>query len=301
MTSALAASAALALAGCSAPAQDPLAEVPAFAVDAPTVTLLSPGTDPQPVEYSAAPEWESTVAVSHGIEQRLAPAAEVDAAAPSAQAPDRVVVPLTATAGPAPKPGKGEDEAARRVDITVGAGGDAGSAEGFALAWRGSVQGAIDTVKVYAPEGSAEADRERVESALLALVSAAVVFPDQPVGVGGSWTVTNRVTGDSSLVSTTTYTLTRREGETVGLDVEVEQRPAASTLRIDNGDSGALDGQSLFVEGASTTSRGSIEVDLGRALPTRGQVSSTTRVVYAGPSGDLRVVQDISRGIEYGA
>ena len=168
------------------------------------------------------------------------------------------------------------------------------------MSWRAASSGRVDTLKLLAPPESSTTGRSIVESSLLSLMSASVVFPAEPVGVGGVWTVSSRVTGDTSMLRTTTYTVTGAEGDTVSLDVSVEERPTQPELTIDNEIAGDLDGATLTVENSSTTSEGSLTVDLRRPLPVSGRVSATTRVIYAGPRPEARVVQDITSAVEFG-
>ena len=63
---------ALTLTACSPSDDDPVAGVPAFPIDAPSVTLLNPGDNPQEVRYFPDGEWDTTVAVSSGVDQHVA-------------------------------------------------------------------------------------------------------------------------------------------------------------------------------------------------------------------------------------
>ncbi|QYH19498.1 oxidoreductase [Corynebacterium aquatimens] len=217
-------------------------------------------------------------------------------------------LPLTLTASPAADPGEGEQPAARSVLVEAGAGKhsdlalgkEIASAEGFLMRWRAAETGLISTVQLLAPADSPEAGRQAVESALLRIMSAAVVFPEDPVGIGGSWTVEGRITGDTTMRRTTTYTVTRIDGTLIDLDVAVEERPTQQAIKIDNQVAGELDGQTLTVAGTSTTSEGKITVDLSRPLPVDGRVAATTRLVYSGEGSEFGVVQDITSAVTYG-
>lgn len=304
------------LAGCSRGGDDALKGVPAFPVDGSRVTLLNAGRDARVLAFSASEvrDRETRVAVSHGIAQNVAAADAVDTTAPAGGDVGTTTLPLSVSAGKAPAPGKGESDTDRIVTLRAGApefsdlaaGKDASGAEGFLMSWRAALSGAVGTVKLLAPEKAPEQGRRAVESALLTVMSTNVVFPTQPVGVDGSWTVENRVTGDAPMVRTATYRIDRIDGDRVTLDVSVEERPTEQSVDIGNSAAGALNGQKLTVEHASTTSEGRIDVDLGDPLPVGGHVDATTRVVYAGPqaAGAVgtanRVVQDITTAVEYG-
>lgn len=306
----------LALGACSQAEPDPFEGIPAFPVDTPAVTLLESGADPQVLRYQdvadaagEAEPWSTTVEVAGGVAQAVAPRdADVDPQAPSGGDIMATTLPLTVTVSPAPAPGDGEEPAARAVLVEAGAGKhsdlalgqEIAAAEGFLMRWRAAETGLVSTVQLLAPADSPEAGRQAVESALLAIMSAAVVFPEEPVGVGGSWTVEGRVTGDTAMRRTATYTVAGISGTQVELDVRIDDRPAQQTLRIDNQAAGDLNGQTLSVASTATTSDGRITVDLTRPLPVDGRLASTTRLIYSGDDSDFGVVQDITSAISYG-
>lgn len=124
------------------------------------------------------------------------------------------------------------------------------------------------------------------------ILSLPVIFPEEEVGVGATWSVDTRVTGESTLLQTATYTITGMEGDRVDLDVDVQQRPALGALTME-------DGEPLNVLNSNTTSEGSLTVDLGSPLPVDGRVSYTTRVVYGGADSDVRVVQDSTTSLAF--
>ena len=275
--------------------------------------MLEAGENPQLLAFSGGGDraeegWQTEVRVSRGINQNVVAAASVDPAAPAGGDVTATTLPLTVDTSPAPAPGENEEAADQQVRVEVGeprytdldAAEDIASAQGFLMSWRADSNGAVSTLRLLAPENSTERGRQVVESSLLTLISTNVVLPEQPVGVGGTWTVRNRITGDAAMQRTTTYKVTDVQGQTVTLDVKVAEEPSDSSVSIDNEVAGALNGQTLNVESAETTSEGSIVVDLARPVPVRGHVNATTRVVFAGPQADNRVVQDITTAVDYG-
>lgn len=297
---------------CSSEPDDPLDGVPAFALDAPSITLDSAGENPQLLRYADTDTqpYDATVSVASGINQQAVPVTDTsfDPQAPAGGDVDETTLPLTVTPQPAPAPGDGETDAARRVLVEAGEAKhsdlarneDIASAKGFLLGWRAAETGLASTVKMLAPEGSSEEGRQAVEQALLSILSATVVFPDDPVGVGGSWTVEGKLTGNATVVRATTYTVTGIDGNRVTLDVAVHERPVQDTLTIDNQAAGELNGKSLSVENASTTSDGELTVDLTKPLPVAGRVAATTRLVYAGADSKFRIAQDVTSAVTYG-
>lgn len=301
---------ALTLASC-ATEDDTFEGIPAFPVDEPDIEVLHQGDDARQLEYSDAAEepWSTTVSVAAGVDQATAGAdVEVDPEAPAGGDVLTTTLPLNVTVQAAPAPGEGELEADRQIDFEVGAGkhsdleigADVASAEGFLMRWRAATSGEISTLQLLAPPDAAARGLQIVEPSLLSLVTANVIFPSEPMGAGGSWRVKNRVAGDATMVRTTTYTVASIEGDTVTLDVDVEEKPADNSLKIDTEAAGELDGADVEVESTSTTSEGQIVVDLGKPLPVSGQVAATTRLIYSGGAGQAKVVQDITHAVTYG-
>ena len=250
---------------------------------------------------------EARVTVSDGFDQSVQRADSVDPAAPAGGDVVSLTLPVTAVSSAAEAPEEDERPATRRVDLRLGVAEstdltlleDLRSAEGFRMGWRADDSGQISTVELAAPTGASDEGRAYVESALTTLTSLPVVFPAESVGVGATWSVDSRVTGDATLLQTTTYTVTGIEGDLVDLDVEVTQRPSMGAIPIE-GVPGAEDaqGQELRVISSETTSTGAITVDLTRPLPVDGRIVYTTRVVYGG-EGEAGIVQDTTTGVEF--
>ena len=297
----------LALTACSSADDDPVAGVPAFPIDAPSVTLVNPGENPDEVRYSPAAEWDTSVAVSSGVDQHVAAPGEAeDADAPAGGDVNKTTLPLTVTASDAPAPSDGEEDADTRIDFVVGSGKhsdldigqDVAASEGFRMSWRADDTGRVSTLKLLAPTDAPQRGLQHVEPTLLALINSTVVFPDEPIGPGATWTVESRVADDASMTRTTTYTLVSRDGDALTLDTKVEERPQNNTVTVDG--PGELEGESVQVDSSRTTSEGQIVVDLSHPLPVSGQTAWTTRLIYGGDD-KARVVQDITRAVQYGA
>lgn len=114
------------------------------------------------------------------------------------------------------------------------------------------------------------------------------------MGVGGSWTVESRITGQTPLLQTIIYTVTGMAGDKVDLKTSVEQRPTLGSLDMD-------DGAKLAVLSSKTVSEGSLTMDLTRPLPTAGSVALTTRIVYGTEDSEHRVIQDTSTKVAFDA
>ena len=296
----------LALTACSSADDDPVAGVPAFPIDAPSVTLVNPGENPDEVRYSPDAEWDTAVAVSAGVDQHVAAPGEAEVAdAPAGGNVNKTTLPLTVTAGEAPAPEGDEEDADSRIDFVVGSGKhsdldigqDVAASEGFRMSWRADDTGRISTLKLLAPADAPQRGLQLVEPTLITLINNSVVFPDEPIGPGATWTVESRVAGDTAMTRSTTYTLVSRDGDTLTLDTKVEEHPQNNNVTIDG--PGELEGESVQVDSSRTTSEGQIVVDLHRPLPVSGQTAWTTRLIYGGDD-KARVVQDITRAVQFG-
>lgn len=279
-------------------------------VDPARVMVQSAGQGPgQLLEFTdvdTAPQ-ETTIEVSEGFEQTLAPSEIVDVAAPDGSdiPTQTVTLPLTATTEPAEEPeGEIEQPADREITWRLGlpthTGAAVSSTEGFELELRSDANGQVSTVGFAAPVDATDEARAALEEALRKVLSLPVVFPAEPVGPGAVWSVDSRVTGDANLLQTTTYTLRAFDGDRAELDVAITQRPALGALPLEGqpgveGEAGTLD-----VLNSNTTSSGSLTVELNNPLPTAGQVDYTTRVVYGSEGSDVQVIQDSTSTLNFG-
>ena len=110
---------------------------------------------------------------------------------------------------------------------------DVSSAEGFQFGWRGQDTGQMNSLRLAAPQNATDDARGSVEQAIMKLTALPVVFPTEEVGKGASWSVDSRVTGESTLLQTTRYTVDSIDGDRVKLNVEVEQRPSLGALSFE--------------------------------------------------------------------
>lgn len=255
---------------------------------------------------------DTTIEVTEGFNQTVATAGAVETAAPDGSGIESqtLTLPLTADSAPADEPeGEIEVPADRGVAIRLGTPShtdpalqeDLASTAGFALNLRGDDNGQVSTVGFAAPVEATDEGRAEVEAGLTKVLSLPVIFPDEAVGPGAVWSVDSRVTGEATLLQTTTYTLEAVDGDRVELDVSVTQRPALGALSLE-GQPGA-EGENpgtLNVLNSDTTSSGSLSVDLTKPLPTAGRVDYTTRVVYGAEDSDIRVVQDSTSTLDFG-
>lgn len=261
-------------------------------------------------EGEEAAEHTFNVEVAEGFNQFAVTQDKLDVNAPAGGDVQTMRLPLTGSTSVASEADTNNQERAATRDVSLVLGqpsntnleltDDIRSTEGFRLGWRAGDDGGMSTVRLAAPQDATDNGRAVTEQALLKLVSLPVQFPTEAVSEGATWTVDSRVTGESTLLQTTTYTLNSINGDIVTLDVSVQQRPAISSLSID-GLPGAMEmtGQTLNVLNSNTTSEGTLTVDLTKPLPIDGRVSFTTRVVYGGQDPAIRIVQDSTTSLAF--
>lgn len=159
--------------------------------------------------------------------------------------------------------------------------GDIATAEGFIMTSQHDKYGRTQKRSFAAPEKASDSARASVEEALMQMNNLPIVFPEQPLGTGAQWKVSNRVDDGASLLQDITYTLVKRQNKTATLAVSVQRRPATQTLA----------GTDLSIIDVHSTSSGRMTVNLTHALPERGSVSVETTVTYGQQGSPVRVIQ----------
>lgn len=322
----------LGLAACSEQSQDDspaVEQAVGLAVDAPRVVVLETGTAPLrtfsykdvPAEGAEEKTQDLTLDIAQGFAQAVGTAADANPVAPAGGDVTTLTLPISASTKAAEA---SEEEAiAASRDITLKVGNpdfsdltqspDTNSAAGFTLGMRATDSGQATTLSFAAPVDATDNGRALMEQYLLTFTSLPIVFPTEELGVGAKWTVDSRVTGESTLLQTLAYTITGFEGDKVDLDVAVSQRPSISAIDITTTETATATPESasaaatptetpeqLAVMSSNTTSVGTLSVDLTQPLPTAGQVSWTTRVIYGGATNDTRIVQDTTSSVKFG-
>ncbi len=246
------------------------------------VELIDAGAAPREplVWFSDDSEQKLTFSATQGLEQKTTggsaenvPYAEVT-----------MNLPLTASAS--------TDGKERTSTVTVGKPSgtnkerneDIASAEGFQMVSTQGVDGRVKTRTYTAPDAATDSARVSIEKAMNQMNDYPLVFPSEPVGVGGQWKVSSRVDDGISMLQDLTYTLVERKGQAVSLKVQVQRRPAVSSLPDTD----------LSVLNVSSTSNGQLNLDLNRPLPVRGTIDVTTNVTYGKEDSDVRVLQEIT-------
>lgn len=320
---ALACSAALFLGACATEDTEPtgpeVEDAVGLTVDAPRVTLHDAGSGelqqlryadaPDSVDAPGAEEQSIIVSVADGFTQSVVPAADVDPTAPEGGETNTMRLPMTADLTSIEPDEEDALPASRAISLEVGQPAytdvelaeDIQSTAGFTMGVQTDDRGQQSSLNFAAPVDATDTGRLLMEQYLLKYASLPVVFPADEVGVGANWSVDSRVSGESSLLQTLTFTITGIRGDVIDLDVSVSQRPSLGAIDISQDTTGVTEDtpEQLAVLNSNTTSTGAITVDLNQPVPTSGAISWTTRVVYGGGADDLRVVQDTTSSISF--
>lgn len=295
----------LLLAACGSTTNDPAVPVDkpvGVQIEAPRVTLVDAGSAPHTMlRYRDIDtgDHKVNVTITDAFTPTVGTAADTnDTPALEPQSPTKFTSALVTRTHKAENSETSSRSVTAELDhpklTGAGAKEDLASAHGFTFGWFGNDAGTISSVNFTAPTAASDQTRALTEQFLTAMVGLPVVFPTEPVGVGGSWTVESRITGQTPLLQTITYTVTGMAGDKVDLKTSVEQRPTLGSLDMD-------DGAKLAVLSSKTVSEGSLTMDLTRPLPTAGSVALTTRIVYGTEDSEHRVIQDTSTKVAFDA
>lgn len=265
-------------------------------IDAPKITVLNPGTGPlKQVTFSdSGASQTARIALQDGFDQGTGRADSLATAPESNPNLDTLTATLdTKVSSNSPRDvtytlqDPRHSSAARSSEVA--------SIAGFELGTITQTSGRVDSVRLAAPANASDGGRALAELYLMKFLAQPVVFPSDPIGVGATWTVDNRITGDSTMLRTTTYTLSSLDGTVATIEAKISDRPAIGALSLaEQGGTGELKVLSTESHGGGT-----LTVDLTKPVPTAGKLSVTTRVIYGEDGTDTRVFQDFASGMEY--
>lgn len=274
-----------------------------FDLDAPRVTVESTGSgERQLLAYQDIGNQQSvTVTVTQGFSQDAMAKADAEAYQPHSTETATTMLPLDGEVEEASEASDGQQPATRNAFFTVGVPEysgteDISSAEGFQFGWRANDDGQASSMRLAAAQGATDEARSMTEQAIVKLTSLPVVFPTEEIGEGAVWTVESRVTGETSMLQVTTYTLESFDGSVATVSVDVEQRPSLGALSLEGTGS---DQETLDVLSSTTESEGTLTVDLGQPLPVSGSVAYDTKIVYGTEDADNSVVQVSTTELEF--
>ncbi|MDN6283962.1 MAG: hypothetical protein L0J74_02170 [Corynebacterium sp.] len=255
-----------------APADVP---VPGVAV---TVLDAGEGEASPLVWFNDDTEQETTFHATRGLEQSTQGAPEED----DIPYEERTMeIPLTVSTDT-----DGED-----LDATVVAGlptgdntdrnDDIATAEGFTMTQSYGQDGRVSSRSFSSPESASGSARASVEQSFTQMTDLPLVFPTEELGEGARWTVSSQVDDSISMRQTVTYTLMKREGSQIELDIDIDRTPSVRQLP----------GTDLQVVDSASDSGGRVTVDLRRPVPVSGMIETSTTVTFGEPDSDISVVQ----------
>ncbi|GAB10152.1 hypothetical protein GOARA_052_00510 [Gordonia araii NBRC 100433] len=237
---------------------------------APTVELISAGAAPHRV-LRAAPDRASaqqvratstTTVLSRLADDGAGAPAEGDAASREDQ---------TVTVGLTVRHHCSDDQdVALRFDtltatdpvLSADLGKDAGSRGGLTL----GAGGVPVSLRLWPNPGAPTTARAVIENTLATALQNLVAVPSEPVGVGASWRAVRTVLGATPVRQTVTATLRARTGDTVDLDISVDETPTGSDYTVPG------TGKTLRIARYTALGKGTARLDLRRALPVGGSL-----------------------------
>jgi hypothetical protein len=111
----------------------------------------------------------------------------------------------------------------------------------------------------------------------------AAPLPDEAVGVGARWQVEQRLEVNGiSLVQTTEYTLTAVDGPVLTMEISGSQTPIETTVQLPG-----LEGVDVEILEWTTSTTGSLIIDLASGVPTSSAVSDVFQVLDIVGEGEL--------------
>lgn len=157
--------------------------------------------------------------------------------------------------------------------------------------WRMSPSGVVSDVTMHGAK-----DQRSSQSRLAAITDlmqqTSVVFPEEAVGIGGTWEVTSRATFSGvTWDRKATYTLRRLENSIATIDGAVVMRAASQALRVEPNASTRL-------TSASANSSGELTIALG-SLVTEGAYQTSSEANFLIVNRRLRVSSTVRTQAEF--
>ncbi|MDB4956884.1 MAG: hypothetical protein JWO36_4453 [Myxococcales bacterium] len=263
---------------------------------APSITMLDPGAEPrQQLRYvltARAPErmeMTSKLRMKSAITNTVLETQHRNVDFPSETEVGRIEVTSLTPGGDAVVSFEVEDVSVLDdvVDPAVrsAALAAAGSTKGLRASWRMTPSGLISNVVVEARNASSSL-RELLPSITESLHAAAVVFPDEAIGIGARWQViSQQVSGTVTWNRTVTYQLKALTDSMATIDAQMVMHAPSQALSVEPNSTTRL---------TSGTSNATAEV----VIPLRGLVPTltnqgTTELNFSIASSHLRIISTV--------
>ncbi|NMO04193.1 hypothetical protein HH308_23530 [Gordonia sp. TBRC 11910] len=147
------------------------------------------------------------------------------------------------------------------------------------------------SLRISAPDAASSQARSAVEQTLVQTLQHSVAFPITPVGTGATWRSVRTLTGAATTTQTITSTLRSRTGDTVTIDVTVDETPVNDVFAVPGTN------QTLRINRYSMTGTGTLTMDLRRALPTSGTITTNGARELVGAGAPL--LQQMGFSVSY--
>ncbi|GAB19318.1 hypothetical protein GOEFS_081_00070 [Gordonia effusa NBRC 100432] len=125
------------------------------------------------------------------------------------------------------------------------------------------------SLRIAPPDAASSQARSAVEQALVQALQHSIRLAQVPVGVGAVWKSTRTITGAATTTQTIEATLRSRKDDVVVLDVTVDETPVNDVFAVPGTN------QTLRIKRYTMTGKGTITMDLHRALPSSGSITMT--------------------------
>jgi hypothetical protein len=253
------------------------------------VTLVDAGAEPREVlRYDLPAETKQSTTMRMTIGMKLG----LDGRAPQAVQVPTMEVKLGLASG-AKRDAAGNTSIDGRIEaVRVVPEGDAARAmaelvegqlralEGTRIRYAVSASGRASDVRVEAAPNAPEQATKVMGQMSQSFESMVAPLPDEAVGVGGRWVVTNRISTGADVLQWTTYTLKSKTGTKIEIETEVAQLAARATMTGGDLPPGIV----AKVRSFSSSGRGESVLDLARLVPIRGdgQLASSVTIVAGG-------------------
>lgn len=143
--------------------------------------------------------------------------------------------------------------------------------EGMSGTARLSSRGVILSNKANLPSGVGAETRDILDSLNQSLGQMMAPVPEEAVGVGAKWDVTQAVESKGIvLVQTAHYELASRTGDKVGLKVTLSQNADSQEMEVE--------GTKVELESMNTNGGGDVQLDLGKLVPERSNIDMNMKM-----------------------
>lgn len=155
-------------------------------------------------------------------------------------------------------------------------------------------RGVVEEIAVTLPKSASQQSKQLFESMEQALRQIMSPLPEEPVGVGASWTVAMKVETQALTVSQeATYRLTGAEGDDLKIDVDITQTAPPQ----DMAPPGMPAGAKVHLDRLESTGKGKMAVNLGSLVPRVEMTLSSDMAMTVDAEGERQAMK-MTMGID---